>query len=43
MMSSIIQDLLIVSSNTKSRHGSRNCSMMSSDEQHGTRTANREQ
>jgi hypothetical protein len=30
MMSSIIQELLIVSSNTKRRHGSRNCSMMSS-------------
>jgi hypothetical protein len=30
MMSSIIQELLIVSSITKRRHGSRNCSSMSS-------------
>jgi hypothetical protein len=30
MMSSIIQELLIVSSNTKGRHGSHNCSSMSS-------------
>jgi hypothetical protein len=29
-MSSIIQELLIVSSNTKRRHGSRNCSSMRS-------------
>jgi hypothetical protein len=30
MMSSIIQELLIISSNTKTRHGSRNCPLMSS-------------
>jgi hypothetical protein len=30
MMSSIIQELLIVSRNTKRRHGSHNCSLMSS-------------